>query len=138
MKKFVQAMKDAVLYVWQLPQNLLGLVLLLVYAPEVIRPYRDAAVAKSGRMRGGVSLGRYIILRFDTDVNVAHEYGHVRQSRLLGPLYLPVVGLWSAVRLGLHLYRPGEYFDAFPEDWADRLGGVTRDADGNRTYVPEP
>ena len=53
---------------------------------------------------------------------------------MLGPLYLPVVGLWSALRAGLHLYKRGEYYNAFPEDWADRLGGVKKDKYGSR-YV---
>src|SRR6185369_10455986 len=74
--------------------------------------------------------GRYFVL----DERIRdHEWGHSFQSRLLGPLYLPLVGVPSIARV---LYavvfrevtgrRWEGYFDAYPEDWADRLGGVVR------------
>jgi hypothetical protein len=63
-----------------------------------------------------------------------HEYGHTFQSRWLGPLYLPVVGVPSVLRnVYAVAYREitGErwrgYFDGFPERWADELGGVDRE-----------
>ena len=53
---------------------------------------------------------------------------------MLGPLYLPVVGLPSISRAAYALvYREvtgrqwTRYYDGFPEDWADRLGGVQRE-----------
>jgi hypothetical protein len=53
-----------------------------------------------------------------------HEFGHYRQSLLLGPLYLPLIGLpsvcWAMVKkAGLFAAVP---YCAFPtERWADRL-----------------
>jgi len=62
-----------------------------------------------------------------------HEWGHSFQSRMLGPLYLPLVGLPSVTRVlyaVLHREVTGRrwdgYFDGYPESWADRLGGVDR------------
>jgi RHS repeat-associated protein len=64
------------------------------------------------RRRWGLALGSYI-----NSLNVAadpfndelfrHEYGHVLQSRLVGPLYIPSVGVPSLIgsglqRLGIH------------------------------------
>lgn len=56
------------------------------------------------------------------------------QSRMLGWLYLPVVGLPSISRAAYALlYREVTgrqwtgYYDGYPENWADRLGGVQRD-----------
>lgn len=121
----------ALLYLWQLPQNLLGLCLIALGYDDVF-VYKGARVYSCTWMRGGISLGQYIFLHFPTSVDVCHEYGHVRQSRMLGPFYLPVVGLWSFTRAALDLYRPGHYFDDFPENWADRLGGVYIDIDGKR------
>jgi len=64
---------------------------------------------------------------------VEDELGHARQSRLLGPLYLPVVGVPSTIRVAYAFVykhargkRWGGYYDGFPEKWADELGGVDR------------
>jgi hypothetical protein len=62
-----------------------------------------------------------------------HEYGHSRQSAMLGPLYLLVVGIPSLMRVAYSRYyrkKHGHawkrYFDAFPENWADTLGGIRK------------
>ena len=34
MKKFLNILKEAALYLWQLPQNLLGLILIAIYKPS--------------------------------------------------------------------------------------------------------
>ncbi len=96
-------MREFWLYVWQLPQNILGLVMLFIYRPE-----RAKNITRGEQM------------------DVRHEYGHQIQSRKLGWLYFPVVGLWSFVRNTLKLYKKGHYYDSWPEDEADRLGGVSR------------
>ena len=63
--------------------------------------------------------------------NRDHEYGHSVQSRWFGPLYLLVVGLPSVSRVFYSVYfhrRTGRswngYYSGWPEDHADRLGGV--------------
>lgn len=92
MKKF----KDILFYLWQLPQNLLGLLLIAIYKPER-KHVLDSGVEIhfATRMRGGISLGKYSIvniihyrekledsLKRDT---VRHEaIGHAKQSRMLG------------------------------------------------------
>lgn len=58
---------------------------------------------------------------------LVHEYGHTLQSLLLGPLYLPVVGLPSALWAQFPLCRRkwrGEmsYFSFFTEKSANFLG----------------
>jgi hypothetical protein len=87
---------------------------------------------------GAVSLGLFVFFT-DRDnpyvpvgrENRDHEYGHSLQSRLLGPLYLPIVGLASEMRVAYALVyrcwtgrRWSGYYDGFPENWADRLGKV--------------
>jgi len=127
MKTFI----DIVLYIWQLPQNLLGLLLLAIYRPEVSSDYLGVRLHYSTRINGGISLGRYIIVsdryRAYNGNTEKHEYGHTRQSRMLGPLYLFVVGLpsllWAA---WWHTGRNCSYFSFYTEAWADRLGGVKR------------
>lgn len=72
---------------------------------------------------------------------LVHEYGHTIQSLLLGPLYLPVVGLPSA--LWAHLppcqrkWRGDvSYFSFFPEDSANFLGEtITREPSMGRAVI---
>ena len=129
MKKTV---KDLLLYLWQLPQNLLGLLVAALSGPGRSFRKRGALVFIRKGFPGGVSLGKYIILCEGSPLSVAHELGHCRQSLLLGWLYLPSVGLVSGLRAWLNLYRKGGYYDGWPESWADRLGGVKRGPDGAR------
>lgn len=79
----------------------------------------------------GVSLGPYIFLSSDNmhERYVRHEYGHTVQSRILGPFYLPVVGIPSlALKLVSTVNEDvkDSYFSYWPESWADELGGVAQ------------
>lgn len=119
------------LYIWQLPQNLLGLIVILF------------SKAKTNRKEVwwteynfGVSLGRYIILcRHSSEQTIRHEQGHQKQSLYLGWLYLLIIGLpsisgnifdrlfhknWSIPE------RVDWYYNLPWEKWADKLGGVDR------------
>lgn len=120
------------LWLWQLPQNLLGLLLVAILRPEDAYDYHGSKVYYSHRMRGGISLGRYIVIRSyqlnDGAKTERHELGHSMQSRMLGWLYLFVIGipsiLWAA---WWHEGRNRSYYSFYTERWADRLGGVERD-----------
>ena len=90
-----------------------------------------------GLKNGSVSLGEFIFLApFDSGEErmLRHEMGHRVQSRMLGWLYLPVIGLPSLVwNICFKRYRERRgvsYYDFYTEKWADRLGGVGRDQDG--------
>lgn len=121
-----------VLYVWQLPQNLLGLLLLLFTKGEKKHYLNGIRFYYQSRFPGGITLGEYILLGTMQSETVRHEYGHVLQSRSLGPLYLIMVGLPSLVHAWLNGYigccrRHQEgYHHFYTEKWADRLGGVKR------------
>lgn len=136
--------KNILLYAWQLPQNLLGALMFWWYRrnSKIFKgTFRDIRVLYSDRMRGGLSLGEYVILPFsagwlpecswlkDVDNLHRHEWGHSWQSRLLGWLYLPFVGFQSLAHAFLHEPYCGdkEYHHFWTERWADRLGGVERD-----------
>ena len=117
-------------YIWELPQNLLGLLLRVIYK-GTDSEYEGAVVRRSLKMQGGISLGRYIIVsQFASKTTVMHEYGHCLQSRRLGWLYLLVIGLPSIIWAGLYgtLIKPTKngYYRWYTEKWADRLGGVER------------
>ena len=80
-----------------------------------------------------------------SELTRAHELGHAEQSRVLGPLYLPLVGVPSVARAVFALVvreltgrRWGGYFDGWPERQADAHGGIGRDDQGRRVQVGSP
>jgi hypothetical protein len=147
----MNTLKEILLYIWQLPQNLLGLILIAIYKPEKDKLVLDNGnvVYFSKNMPGGISLGKYSIINSyyaglktgskkrledsilkELDV-VKHEgLGHGTQSRLLGPLYLLVIGLpsiiWAWMYGTIIPYTQNGYYKFYTEKWADSLGGVVR------------
>ena len=122
-------MLKVLLYIWQLPQNLLGLLVILFTGAE--HDWDDYWTAK---INMGVSLGSYIIIYDKCSRNeLKHEQGHQKQSRYLGPLYLLIIGLPSALgNMWDRLFhkkwsvskRVSWYYKQPWEAWADKLGGV--------------
>jgi len=116
-----------------LPQNVLGILFYgaLKSVGEVVH------VGDMNEMRIvvvkspiGVSLGRFIFLPegFLTEEAVRHEYGHTLQGYRYGPFYLPLVGITSFVQAAISIVSPSYaagYFDRWPENEANELGGVT-------------
>ena len=125
-------------YLWQLPQNLLGLLLIALYKPERKHVMDNGnEIYFATRMGGGISLGKYSIVntchyrkRIDECLKrdtVRHEaIGHAKQSVYLGWLYLIVIGLQSGLYCALCKCKNHNYNDMWFEKWADRLGGVER------------
>ena len=117
-------MKQVLLYIHQLPQNGLGVLLRLIYK-GYDSEYNGCVVRRSVYLKGGISLGRYIIVnQWFKEVDIKHEYGHSVQSRRLGWLYIIVIGLPSL--LWAMFYRGNNYYSFYTEKWADKLGGVER------------
>lgn len=129
-------MKKVLLWIWQLPQNLLGLLVILFTRARFndISYLDDENFYLSKLCNFGVSLGEYIIIGrragwYIHIKTVKHEYGHKKQSRMLGPLYLLVIGLPSLLGniYSRIFYKSSEwYYKQWQEAWADKLGGVER------------
>jgi hypothetical protein len=123
-------MKDFLLYLWQLPQNLLGLLVIFFTCSGKRSDYWYCEGSSFG-----VSLGNYIIFRRKKENRITmqefkHECGHQKQSLYLGWLYLLVIGLPSVLgNLYARKYHKSDkwYYSRFPENWADKLGKVQRD-----------
>lgn len=122
----VKKVKNILLYIWCLPQNLLGLLFLLFIRGEEKHRLCNVTFYYSKTFPSGISLGKYIILGYKREKSVRHEYGHCLQSKILGPLYLLVVGLPSIMHAALCKCRGHSYYDFWCERWADKLGGVRR------------
>lgn len=116
-------MKKILLYLWQLPQNLLGLLVILFSKAE----WNEKWKVYDTKHCFGVSLGNYIIVyKFAGMKTINHEKGHQKQSLYLGWLYLIIIGLPSAIGNLLHRVIKFDYYKQPWEAWADKLGGVKR------------
>lgn len=118
-------------YSWQLPQNVLGL-LVILFTGAAYMPQHDCWIAINDKSYFGVSLGSYIIfgLGYPGEVTLKHEQGHQKQSLYLGWLYLVLIGIPSAIgnllfRISF-IDRKWDYYKQPWEKWADVLGGVER------------
>ena len=146
----MKAIKEILLFIWQLPQNLLGIFILLLKTRSkrayefIINLEKVTVYYVAGFAGSGISLGKWIIIdkRLMTGsgsnsatTTVRHEHGHQKQSLYLGWLYLVVIGLpslcgniidrifhkkWTRAR------RIKWYYSQPWEKWADKLGGVKR------------
>lgn len=141
MKNVLDCIIRALLMLWELPQNIIGTLLFIffgVFSDSVIFDEDDTLEMYSPMMRGAISLGvfqiyadKYLGSRVKyVELVRKHEEGHRKQSKMLGPLYLIVVGLPSLIWATLHstVGRLGavDYYSFYTEKWADRLGGVKR------------
>lgn len=134
--------KNILCFLWQLPQNLLGLLLIAIYKPQRVHVLENGVqIHYSNKMAGGISLGMYCLvntchyrispeesLKRDT---VRHEaIGHTKQSRMLGWAYLLVIGLpsviWAALYGGVIKPTKNGYYKFYTEKWCDKLAGVKR------------
>lgn len=130
-------MKRFFIYLWQLPQHLLALLLIHVVFRKRCKKVtlrfgdRDIDVWCVSKWKNGVSLGNYILLdlaAYRREV-VKHEYGHSIQSLYFGWLYLPVIGLSSGIMNIISRLNPSStfaknYYNRWPENWANKLASV--------------
>ena len=118
-----------ILFLWQLPQNIIALVMMpFLGKMKLIRYDLHAFAFECENMNGGISLGNFIFLSrtcAQKNATVLHEFGHVVDSHKFGWLYLLVIGLPS---LMWATFKPREkcYYDFYTERWADKLAGIKR------------
>jgi len=132
-----------ILWVWQLPQHILGLALIKITRAQrqetggIIWYWFNKNKNWFNRFFSGVSLGQYILLPYNDMNTIKHELGHSIQSVYLGWFYLLIIGIYSAIFCNLWdrvFHKNWNYGDRlywyyktrWTEVWADRLGGVNR------------
>lgn len=126
----MKTIKDILLWIWQFPQHIVGLLILLFIKGEAKHNFNSITYYFYDPFPGGISLGNYMIIGHQWSQTIKHEYGHAIQSRMLGPLYLFVIGLPSIIWAGLYgsvIKRTHNgYYKFYTEKWADKLGKVVR------------
>ncbi len=132
--------KKILFYFWQftygLIQNIIGLCMLAVYKIKGSESewFHNALVTYIDKKNfGGVSLGMFIFInknitgdhRHDTRI---HEYGHTVQTMILGPLWLLIIALPSAIwcnfppLVKMRKKKNKSYYWLYCEGWANMCG----------------
>ena len=131
MKLIMKYIRNLILFIWQLPQHLLailyiGYLVMMCKDLGVDSRYKQAIVIPCV-MRGAVTLGCYVFVGLNSEYRktVKHELGHTIQSKILGPLYLIVIGIPSITYCGLRRIFPSlrkkNYYNFYTEKTADYL-----------------
>ena len=116
---------------WGMIQNILGFIIwiyVLLTGPKEKRHVFHGALVTRWYLKSSMSMGLFLFMGTDDPRVLVHEYGHTIQSCILGPLYLPVIGIpsfcWANTPHFERNRRMGRYrySDFYPEKWANYLG----------------
>ena len=120
-------------WTWGFPQTLLGFILYLIYINAPHRTYHGCIVTRWKRS-GSLGVGMFLFLSersYDAEPQVqVHEFGHAVQSAILGPLFLPIMGIPSFLWCNLppcrklRRERGVSYYAFYPESTANYLGSL--------------
>lgn len=129
-KTFIEWIAYILLFIWQILQNIVGMIFWVVLkiggSVKKIEGTKWSTAFKANKMNGGISLGSFCFLSeygSENEALVAHELkGHTWHSRLLGPLYLFIVGIPSLLNAWLGIAK--HYYDFFTEKWANKRAGL--------------
>ena len=131
MKLIMKYIRNLILFIWQLPQHIVA----IIYFGYLVMMCKDLGVDSRYKqatvipciMRGAVTLGDYVFVGLTSEYRktVKHELGHTIQSKILGPLYLIVIGIPSITYCGLRRLFPSlrkkNYYNFYTEKWANNL-----------------
>lgn len=123
MRKFLKVILFLFLFIWELLQNFAGFLYLKLSKYKFTVRYFLNGNAQikyyyAQEFPGGLTLGEFIFT--NGPQHVKHERGHVIQSRILGPFYLPVIGVNSLLHAAFHHCK--NYVHFWTEKWAEKLG----------------
>ena len=131
MKLIMKYIKNLILFIWQLPQHIVA----IIYFGYLVMMCKDLGIDSRYKqaivipcvMRGAVTLGNYVFVGLNSEYRktVKHELGHTIQSKILGPLYLIVIGIPSITYCGLRRLFPSlrkkNYYNFYTERTANNL-----------------
>lgn len=125
-----QIIINILLWIWCFPQMLIGLILKVICKGKLKFYYfngKEYRVYRSNLKSGSISLGKYILLcegHYNDIETIKHEYGHTRQSLMLGWLYLIIIGIPSFLWANVFWNGKSDYYSFYTEKWANKLGDV--------------
>ena len=122
-------------WTWGIVQNICGLVVFLIL--KVKNPNNkliryNGAIISQWSVNGSMGLGMFIFdghqNKDDHEETIVHEYGHTVQSAILGPLFIPLIGIpsfiWANFPYFVRLRKRKKisYMNLYCEKWASNWG----------------
>lgn len=98
-------MKSVIKWLWQFPQNMLALFIEGMLCLAAFRSGKEEGntIIMNNILPSAMSLGDYIFVNpMASNKCIKHECGHSKQSDILGPLYLIVIGIPSILHNIIH------------------------------------
>lgn len=105
MKKIGNYIKKFIKWIWQFPQNILALCIESTLCQAAYRAGKieGNTIIVNVALPSAMSLGNYIFVNtLSSQKSIQHECGHSKQSDILGPLYLIVIGIPSLLHNIVH------------------------------------
>nr|DAQ46191.1 MAG TPA: hypothetical protein [Crassvirales sp.] len=122
MKKIGNYIKDSIKWLWQFSQNMLTLCIEGVLCQVAYREGKadGNTIIVNSTLPSAMSLQK----------SIQHECVHSKQSDILGPLYLIVIGIPSLLHNIVHylcskIGIKWNYYSFYTESWANKLVGIT-------------
>lgn len=135
MKKFKIVLNAILQCTWGFAQTFIGAILLfwcVAFCKQKPFRYGDSIACVLPNKSGSLSLGLFFFLHpkaANNEYTKRHEWGHTRQSLLLGPLYLFVIALPSMVWCNFfRKYREKNdvsYYVFYTEKWANKCAKLS-------------
>lgn len=130
MEKLINIIVFSLLFIWQLPQNIVALVMMPFLGKLTLLSYREFCLCFIGsKMQGGISLGNFAFVSPRSAKNaavVAHEQlGHTVDSKIMGPFYLLFIGIPSLIWAAFYNEdKHPDYYSFYTERMANYHAGV--------------
>ena len=127
------------LFIWQLPQNIVAIVMMPFLGKLKLIEYKHYCFAfEADNMSGSISLGSFIFLcntHAKQNTVIAHEFGHVWWSQVFGPLYILTIGIPSILWAGFRNKKKYPcYYSFYTERWANNKAGLIAVMSSSGTY----
>lgn len=132
MSNWKESIINSLKWVWQFPQNMLAVCLEGILGGLATRAFKitdkkiTCQVIFCYLFKNALTLGNYIFISNEASVeSKAHSFEHARQSYILGPLYLIVIGIPSMLynivyTVGNKLGFKWDYYKFYTEHWLMR------------------
>lgn len=131
-KNFFEWIVYFILFIWQILQNLIGIGFWIYFKLrgdlETIVTNKYSKVYRSKYMSGGISLGSFAFVSNNLakkETAVRHEQGHMWDSKVMGPLYVLIVGLPSLLNAAFDFTKC--YYHFYTEAWSNKHAGLGLD-----------
>ena len=125
MSNLKEAIINSLKWIWQFPQNMLAVCLESILCKAATRGIKEEGnqIIWCDVFPAAMSLGDYLFIPTNSiKETIEHECGHSRQSDILGPLYLIVIGIPSIIHNIVHticskLGLNWDYYKFYTEHW---------------------